>query len=358
MLLLAESFDIFPDNGVYVNMQRDAAGAYHENLNVEKGRMSPSSRGGYALRVDWNFTFAVWTIAPASNRIIISFAATQNDQSASWVPLIQLSVWGSPLSEHVRIQLRGNPTSTLTVVRAQNSATLMSINVPSTVGTWRWFSIEVLVDQNGSIVVSDDTRTTLGSVSGVNTKHTGSDTVNLVTLSSAVVNTNYAFYMDDLIITDDTGPTWNQRIPDTYLVTIRPNGPGTDISPGWTVNNPIEIYEAVNEVNPSIDGDLKYVERTSSGRFTSSYGDVSIPDYQIRGLIAGVATKRRDSGLWKVSNAIRFNGTTVTYEQMKATPTQNYHGFLNWIEVNPHIKTPWTQAEINAMEHGPDVILI
>jgi hypothetical protein len=297
-----------------------------------------------------------WTFSTSSMRIILSFAAylpTTNAPDA----LTVFRIYGHPMLGHVRVEIQGT-TNTLWVRNDQNGTALLTLTNALTAGSWRWLSIDVLIASSGFITISDETLTTRASVSGVSTKNTGSNSVNTVTLYRTSAANSNALDIDDVIIMDDTGPTWNQRIPDTYLVTIRPNGPGTDISPGWTVTGASDIYAAVNETSPTIDGDTTYVSRTDSGRFTSSYGDVTIPDHQIRGLIAGVATKRGDSGLWKVSNAIRLNGTTVTYEQMKATPEQRYHSFLNWIETNPHLKTPWTQAEINAMEHGPDVVLI
>jgi len=226
--------------------------------------------------------------------------------------------------------LRFYGNNTLLAESAQNVCPLRS---------WYYLEMKVVFGNPGSFEVRINGRTVL-SGSG-RTTSTANNYANWVGLRGGSAD-----YFDDLYICDNTGSVNNDFLGDIKVVTVYPNGDGTNTA--WTPSSGTTHYVLVNEAPANDDTNYLY---TSTVNATET---LNVTDISLAGVILGVAVfacvRKDDAGTREASVICRSGGTEYEGTQV---PIGNSYSYLKQIwQTDPATGDLWTVSGFNAAEFG------
>lgn len=210
------------------------------------------------------------------------------------------------------------------------------------VNTWQYWEIAVQVaDSGGRLVINVD---------GVNvvdftgdTRNGGSDTT-VRTLRWGRPNLGQAD-MSDVVVS--TGLT--MLGPATVWLSL-PNGAGN--TTGLSRNTGSTNWEAVDETTP--DGDTTYVFSDVEGTFDLyTLSDLPSGTWDVLAVQTTLNAKTDDGGVKFLRPVIRSGGSNAT--GASKVLASSYASYSEVFETNPVTTNPWTEAEVDALEVGPEV---
>ena len=223
-----------------------------------------------------------------------------------------------------------------------------------TISDYMWHRLEIkmiISDTVGecTIRLNDQevfTRTGIDTLSGTDAF------VRIIEMSGeATGNNGVRVRLDDIVVTDDTGPAPNNTfLGDIRISALRPNAPGdaTDFTPLAGTN-----WEAVDDTLGS-DGDTTYVESTTAAHqdlhnIEPITGVGELPT-TIYGFVVSAHCKKTEAGVRSIqllskSGVTTGNGAT----QVLLTTYTTIHEIF---ELNPDTSVAWTVSDIDSAQIG------
>jgi hypothetical protein len=133
-----------------------------------------------------------------------------------------------------------------------------------------------------------------------------------------------------------------------FLVVLRPDGDGgtTDLTPSTGTDN----YATVDETSPSTSD---YNEATAAGQL-DRYTYPALPYSPLGiGFVASVCTVARDGTITQGRTTIKSGATTASGTYQTIGSAGAYHVVWDAFDVDPNTAADWLEADVNAVEAGP-----
>lgn len=273
---------------------------------------------------------------------IITFGAAVNHSNPG--ALVHLIRFFSDSAATLQLTVRFNG-GRLELLRGGTSLAFSPANIILT-NSWGYVEIQAKVDPTSGFATVKYNGVTVISFTG-NTKNGG--TSNLIDTFQLYFDGGQKITVDDMYVLNDTGSTpHNTFLGDSRVAVVVPNGAGssTDFTSSSGAN-----YTAVDEAPPS---GADYVQATTSGaKDLYAMSDISNAT-SVYGVQTNILAIKTDSGdvaiypLMKVG-ASQYRGSSVP---MSASWKMAY----DIRQINPNTSSLWTQADINSLESGIEVV--
>jgi hypothetical protein len=243
---------------------------------------------------------------------------------------------------HITVQFTGGLINVLRggTVIGTSSAGLIPAN------SWGFVEVQSKIDSSTGFVTVKYNMNTVISFSG-NTKNGGTATT--VDTAQMYFDGGAVIYVDDVYILNDTGSApHNTFLGDVRVQVLQPNGAGssTQLTPSSGAN-----YTTVDEL-PYSEAD--YVSGSTSGlRDLYTLTDIGTVN-NIYGVQTNVVARKTDSSPISVRNVLRSGGANFVGSSNSLTASS-----LTFIDLranDPATSTAWTQASINALEAGFEIV--
>jgi hypothetical protein len=245
---------------------------------------------------------------------------------------------------HLNIRLTAATTLTL-----YNNNTVLATYTHTTAFAGNWFYFEMggtIADAGGTAIVRIDGVTVINFTG--DTRNGGTST-NIDTVRIQGDNSG-GKYVDDVYVCDGTGSApYNTFLGDVRVQTLSPTGAGS--STQWTPDTGSN-YARVNELPYSA---ANYVQSGTSGqRDTYAMADVTASAGSILAVQNNVISKKTDAAVAAIKPALK-SGATVYYGAA-ANLSSNDAVYSDLRTTDPNTSTAWTQAGVNAIESGVEVV--
>jgi len=209
----------------------------------------------------------------------------------------------------------------------------------------QWFYIEVKVAFSptaGSWELRINSQT-VRAASGLNTIQSGNNYANRLVLGAG--NGNYS-WIDDLYVCDTTGTQNADFLGDIKVVTIYPNGDGSNT--GWAPSTGAAHYAVVDEAPANDDADYLYTS-SAGATDTENFQDITLTGSILA--VLQVACLRKDDAGSREAALICRRGAT-DYEGPQVALGNSYTYLKQIRETDPATGAAWTVAGLNAAEFG------
>jgi hypothetical protein len=155
----------------------------------------------------------------------------------------------------------------------------------------------------------------------------------------------------DIIISDDTGATFNDFIGDFRFETAVPDADGATVD--WTRNTGASDYLAIDEAVGAYDDDTTYIESSAIDEDAyATYPAASLSGVDTIHFVALCSRAKDDAGSAPLSVAhIVENNASVDVATTKAVAA-TYEFVVDIFETNPDGSIAWTKTSIDAAEYG------
>jgi hypothetical protein len=361
-LILAEGFDAYgvkdgaTSNYAWPIDSRWSRFHYaYERIIVGTGR-----RGTAAMWLQWTnslglqFYYAYLNLSASFSTLICGFAYKAGESGAvpaAGYPILLFQKGGAPSTDTQFVIHR--TSSDGLEVRATAGGSLLGSTAAGVVtpGSYQYWEIKAVCHASaGSVIIKVDGVEVL-NLSGINTQNAGSGAFSY--LHFRAYNHNgadpNATYIDDLIVMDDTGSTFNDFQGDVQVQGHLPTSDGTYSE--WT-STEANHYEAVNDVGETFDDD--YIESSTEGQRDSF---TIVPAGDAPGILAvevaghGLNT---GAGTAKVTPSVIIGG--ITYDGSELTMPPGTSGKVSYVwERNPATNGIWSRAVLAAAQFGFEV---
>ncbi len=245
------------------------------------------------------------------------------------------------------------PTGALTIVN--NANTLIAGATAGIIAAGNWYRVELKF--NFGTTTSNGTAelrvygTAVHTVTGQAFFRAGGSA--LLSFRNDVVELADA-WIDDLVILDTAGSQNNNFLGDMRIDAVRPSA--DTVTASWTPNSGSTGYTQIDDPLGASDGDSTYIQSTTAAQ-KSEFEMTSLPGSSIT--IAAVQTRlktrRSNAGPRTYRSYINSGGTPsngVTLPS-QAAYTWDYNGVF---EVDPNTSTAWTDAGVNALNMGVEMV--
>lgn len=339
-LIAAEGFDVYGYNIVNWPMDTRWSGYYSSKCYISSsGRFSrPCLYVGYVtgntpkpifnLEAEYTtlhtgFAFKIGNLG--TEDIVHAFRYTTNDQ----------------------LQLLITTTGAIQAKTAGGASVGQTADFIITAGVWHYWEIKVVCDaSSGSVVIKIDGTDVL-NVTGVNTQGYGSNGITQLYWlcnHSGAVN-----YLDDFIVFDTTGATFNDFLGDLAVIGHVPEADGTDTD--WTSTKASQ-YDAVDDLGSSYNTD--YIESSGEGHqdcwtITPSGTYPSILGVEVAG-----HGFNSGGGTAKVTPYVRIGGVVYYGDELTLSAGTTDKVAYTW-KTNPATAALWSKADVAAAEFGFEV---
>ncbi len=346
-LILAEGFDVYGHNGNEAwpadSRWTNYTGASNNEIAAASGR-----GGGGAIRMGSNlvsvpfYGFAKVALGGDYSTLFAGFAFSCTPGAEGYYPFLSFR-YG------VNIQTCLYVASTCAIeVYDTTAGSLLGSSAVSVVTTgYQYWEVKVYCHASaGTVEIYIDGVQVL-NLSGLDTQTYGSGGIthaqwfNVAAAGSA--------YIDDLVIYDDQGATFNDFVGDLAVIGHLPEADGADTD--WTSTEGTQ-YGAVdnvgsgygtNHIESSVDGHQDCFTVTSSGSYPSILGvEVSAHGYNSGG------------GTAKVTPYTRIGGVVYYGDELTMSAGSTDKRSYVW-EANPATGTLWAKAAVTAAEFGFEV---
>jgi len=235
-------------------------------------------------------------------------------------------------------------------VRASSAGTLLAASADSVITTdaYQYVEIKVVCDSSGSVIIRIDGTEVINEV-GIDTQTANAGGMQIIHFRAYNSGVSAYSYIDDLVVMDATGSTFNDFLGDVQVAGHMPTADGTHSD--WT-STEANHYDAVNDVGAAFDDD--YIESSTESQKDS----FSItPSGTAPGILAvevaghGLNT---GAGTAKVTPFVIIGG--VTYSGSELTLPAGTSGKVSYVwEKNPATAGIWSRAVLAAAEFGFEV---
>jgi hypothetical protein len=152
--------------------------------------------------------------------------------------------------------------------------------------------------------------------------------------------------IDDILVMDTSGTTFNDIMPDIHIQYRTPTGAGdeTDFTPSTGTN-----FSCVDDTNGS--GSTDSVSSSVIGdRDLYTMQDLTFAVGDIYGVSVSMFANKDDAGMRLIKGVAKHGGTALAGTEHGLTTTLGYYNSL--FTTNPSTGLAWTIAEVNAMQAG------
>lgn len=253
-------------------------------------------------------------------------------------------VWGDGgTTKHVYGRIRSN--GQIQVFRGDGTFLGQTAKASPLVGG-AWYHFEVkpkLHDSTGSVVVRIDEVTVL-TLSGIDTKNGGTNTV----FDMVRYNEFENCVIDDVYVCNNAGSVNNDFLGDCVVLTSLPTGNGASSALLGSDGNSVNNYALVNE---SAADTTTYVGSATSGdKDTYAMADLAYTSGTIKGVQVAAYAAKSDAGAKTARNVVRSGGTDYPGSDVALSTT--YLPYLEIKETDPDTGAAWTISGFNAAEFG------
>lgn len=239
------------------------------------------------------------------------------------------------------------------VRRSSSSGSVVGItSTPLLADTWYTLEIEIVCENSGSCIVRIDGVEVINATGDLRASGYTSG-VSWIEFTGKDQPTNTGIYWDDIVIYDSSGSSFNSFIGPTRIASIKPNAIGDDSDGIPTVGN---NYENVDDIG-SHDGDTTGVSFSTTGD-KDLYHCESLPvtPIDIKGVVVSAYSRADGTTPREAKLKIKHGGTEADGEDFQVPHSVGYAIRQDGFAVNPSTGLAWTEAEINAMQIGLEVV--
>lgn len=340
-LLFCDGFDIYDDKpDAFAGGWSNVEGTTH-TFSTTGGRYGGGCIGGTGTYPGWGVTL---NAAPGAH-FWVSFAHYHDGTGTT----SEYMLYNRDTGAGVLFQLTYDATTGVVYVKDQNNSTVITSGAVLSAG-WHWIEVEVTLgtdNSTGALALKIDGASE-GSVTGIDT-YTGNNLSTIGFYGAAA-----GWKVDDVIINDATGGVFDTPPGNCQIDTLRPDGSGgTD---NWTPNTGT-TYGAVDDPNGASDGDTTYIASSTVGqesRFTMT--DLATASTSVYGVQVRTKSKRTDSGARTARGLVNRSGSESTGTTFTPDDTSYTWNRAGAFEVDPASGTAFTDANINALQAGVEVV--
>jgi len=217
---------------------------------------------------------------------------------------------------------------------------------------WYYIELQVLLHASAGAAILRLNNIEVLNVTGVNTVGDGGTTFRTISFQCS---SNRAYWIDDLYVLDDTGPApCNDFLGDCRVEYLRPRAPGAYQQ--WTVAGTASTHYGAVDDAAVPDEDGSYVESIVPGQIdTNKYQPTGLPSGTIYGAQLSLYARKSEIGPRVIAPVVN----NVVGAPVIGVSAENYvyynHPYCVY-GLNPATGSPWSIAEINAIECGVKVI--
>lgn len=260
-------------------------------------------------------------------------------------PILQLRD-GTTL--HVDLRLNGDGTLTVTRNGTALGSTLSSLSQ----GTTSYLEFKATIaDATGAVEVRIDGVTAL-TLTGVDTRNAANASANRLYLGGAGISGSAEYFYDDLYLCDGQGSVNNDFLGDCRVDALVPNGDGDVLQ--FTPSSGADHYALVDETPPNDDTDYNESNTVGHRDLLHVQNLAPLTDPAIYGVQVLLNAKKTDAGARGLGLPIK-SGATVSAGADQALAT-SYTYYRRVLEQDPDTSSAWTEAGVNALQIGADVM--
>lgn len=257
--------------------------------------------------------------------------------------------------DHVFIE--SIPGGALRARRGTWNGPILLTSTPGVIPSYGWCYVEVKVvfDNTSGSVDFRVNGVSVGSTTAVDTVNTANVYCDRFVIGAWHNNTANSGAIDDVYCCDDAGSApFNTWLGEKVIEGLLPNGAGN--STQWTPSAGSN-YQCVDENPP--DDDTTYVASSTVGhKDLYAMTSVKTPPGTIRAVVPWALARQDDAATRVIKTKIRENVTEGSGANHTMTSAYQYYkgGAVDAFPNNPDTGSPWTEAEVNAMECGVEVV--
>lgn len=215
---------------------------------------------------------------------------------------------------------------------------------------WNYIEFKMFIhNTTGQITIKMNGEQVLQTPATIDTLHsTGPDNVRFM-------GDNINWRIDDIIIMDGSGDSMNDFIGDTRITTLLPD---SDQLEQWIQSESGPTYELVDDPLGADEDDTTYIESsTNTDETRCGFEDLPANTDVVHAVVSTYAAKMTDAGPRTIRGLINSNSV----EQIGADLVQTaaYQLVRDFYDDDPGTGSPqtaWTEAAVNALEMGVEVV--
>lgn len=235
-------------------------------------------------------------------------------------------------------------------VRASSAGTLLASSADSVITTdaWQYVEIKIVCDASGSVIIRIDGVEVINQT-GIDTQTVNSGGIQTLHFRAYNKGSSYYSYIDDLVIMDGTGATFNDFLGDVQVAGHLPDADGSHTD--WT-STEADQHSAVDDVGAAFDDE--YIESATEGHkdsftITPSGTNPGILAVEVVGY--GYNT---GAGTAKVTPFVIIGGVTYSGTEVAMAAGTSDKVSYTW-EKNPATNGLWSRTVLAAAEFGFEV---
>ena len=214
-------------------------------------------------------------------------------------------------------------------------------------GLWHYVEFAITINSSTGSSVCNVDGVQQWNVSSVNTRAGGSSNNYANNFYFYATTTNVNVYVDNLVIMDGTGSTFNAFQGEMRVAAVLPNAAGTYSN--WTASAGSN-YACVNQNAPGDDGDTTYVSSSTTSQL-DSYNFTDVSAGSVLSVLATIIARKDDVSSRTISITARESGTDYVGSNV-GTLTASYQPFTQRWDTNDPAGSAWTLSNFNSCEFG------
>lgn len=247
----------------------------------------------------------------------------------------------------VQVEVGRNSTSGLLEIR-RNGTVIATGTTPILLNQWYYVELKVTIANAGGSAVLHLNGVEEATFSG-DTQATANATANEIFLNQA--GNVSATWTDDWYACDGTGGSHDDFLGDSKVELLVPTAEGN--SSDWTPSAGSDNALMVDETAP--DDDATYVSSSTAGhKDTHALSNLSVASGTVHGIQQTLIHRKDDAGSRSIRTVLRAGGTDYTGATVSALDT--YSSLSTVRGINPATASPFSIAEVNALEAGYELV--
>lgn len=251
-------------------------------------------------------------------------------------------------TSHLTLWFSSSAGGTITVSRSVSTLATSSYSFIENVGYYLEVKAKLGDSPNGYVVVKVNGQEII-NVTGIDTKNNGTKTVfDAIRFNARGTSTACYVEIDDLVVWNEQGSSYNDFLGDVRVETLHPNGNGNSSQWVGSDANSTDNYLLVDETTYDA---ADYVLSASAGeKDLYTFQDMVHTTGSVEGVILQAVMSKTDSGaraarLMTRTGAADFTGSSKTL-------TTSDLMFKQIWEKNPDTAGSWSISDINSAEFG------
>jgi hypothetical protein len=350
-LIYTESFDVHNGGSAPAVINPDWVEGPHVNMqeiNTTGGRRSTPCYELYRIaNANPFYGFIRLNLDTDYETLYVGFAYYANDYLAT--PASHWPFFGWLYGNNWQCCLYVDSTGKILVYDAKNGSEIGTSAVAVVSKTqWQYWETKIYIHPtNGTLQIKLD-GTTVINLTGLDTQTWGTGGCSVLHWSNMLDSAGSPGLVDDVIVFDDQGATFNDFMND---VPIMSHFPHTDVDADWN-STQVDHHDSVNVVGAGYGTD--YIDSTNetdqdSFNFTA---DVVYPS--VHGVKLVAYCNNNTGGTAKIKPYVRISGIVYYGDELTLPAGTDAPRSYVW-ETNPATGTLWSRAVIDAADWGFEV---